>query len=509
MYERIYFSNLSLLYIVRNITRCSNSIEFLSTIYFHGAFMNNKQNSILRKIPSVDYLLGHPSIKITLKTTPRSIVLKATQQTLSEIRQKIKAVEEDDKISNLEVNTIIDLILNNISILTQPSLRPVINATGIIIHTNLGRSILPKRAIDQIKSISSSYSNLEYDLETGQRGSRYVHVEEILKELTGAEASMVVNNNAAAVLIALDTLANGKEAVISRGQLIEIGGSFRMPEVMKKGGARMVEVGTTNKTTIKDYESAIGPDTSLLLKVHTSNFQIIGFTEDVNLDELVALGRKKSLCVMEDLGSGCLLDFSSYGLKKEPTVQESVSTGVDIVTFSGDKMLGGPQCGIILGKKDIISEIKGNQLNRALRIDKLTLIALQETLYLYRDKQNALRNIPSLKAIRQSYKSLCLKAERLLNLIGKINKTNFIVDLCDGFSQIGGGAMPLEKLHSRLLCIIPVNLSASYIAKYLRSYTPPIITRLEKNKVLLDPRTIQERELVLVSDALKGLSRKH
>jgi L-seryl-tRNA(Ser) seleniumtransferase len=248
-----------------------------------------------------------------------------------------------------------------------------------------------------------------------------VHVEEILKELTGAEAAMVVNNNAAAVLIALDTIANGKEAIISRGQLIEIGGSFRIPEVMKKSGAKMIEVGTTNKTTIKDYESSIGPDTALLLKVHTSNFQIIGFTEEVGLEELVSLGRENNLYVMEDLGSGCLIDFSDFGLRREPTVQESVSKGTDIITFSGDKMLGGPQCGIILGKKDIISEIKANQLNRALRIDKLTLIALQETLYLYRDKSTALRNIPSLRVIRQTYKALFRKAKRLLDLIGDIN----------------------------------------------------------------------------------------
>ena len=335
-----------------------------------------------------------------------------------------------------------------------------------------------------------------------------MHVEEILKELTGAEAAMVVNNNAAAVLIALDTIANGKEAIISRGQLIEIGGSFRIPEVMKKSGAKMIEVGTTNKTTIKDYESSIGPDTALLLKVHTSNFQIIGFTEEVGLEELVSLGRENNLYVMEDLGSGCLIDFSDFGLRREPTVQESVSKGTDIITFSGDKMLGGPQCGIILGKKDIISEIKANQLNRALRIDKLTLIALQETLYLYRDKSTALRNIPSLRVIRQTYKALFRKAKRLLDLIGDINRHNFIADLCDGYSQIGGGAMPLEELRSRLLCITPANFSVSYIARYLRSCNPPIIARLEKNKVLIDLRTIQEKELPAVSEALKVLSKK-
>ena len=470
--------------------------------------MNVNKNMIFRQIPSVDYLLECSAIKTILSTTPKSLVLRGIHQSLSEIRKKIENTEADDKLLNVDVNDIVDLIVKKITTLCQPSLRHVINATGVIIHTNLGRSILPKKAIDQIISLSGSYSNLEYDLKTGQRGSRYVHVEEILKELTGAESAMVVNNNAAAVLIALDTIANGKEAIISRGQLIEIGGSFRIPEVMKKSGAKMIEVGTTNKTTIKDYESAIGIDTALLLKVHTSNFQIIGFTEEVGLEELVALGRKNNLYVMEDLGSGCLIDFSDFGLRKEPTVQESVSKGPDVITFSGDKMLGGPQCGIILGKKDIISEIKANQLNRALRIDKLTLTALQETLYLYRHTPTALRNIPSLRTIRQTYKALCRKAERLLGLIGTIDKDNFIADLCDGFSQIGGGAMPLETLRSRLLCVTPANFSASYIARQLRSYNPPIIARLEKNKVLLDLRTIQEKELVIVSEALKVLSKK-
>ena len=470
--------------------------------------MKVNKNLIFRQIPSVDYLLGCSAIKSILSTNPRGLVLRGIQQALSEIREEIENAEADDKLSDVDVNDIVDLIVNKISTLSQHSLRHVINATGIIIHTNLGRSLLPKKAIEKISSLSGSYSNLEYDLKTGRRGSRYVHVEEILKELTGAEAAMVVNNNAAAVLIALDTIANGKEAIISRGQLIEIGGSFRIPEVMKKSGAKMIEVGTTNKTTIKDYESAIGPDTSLLLKVHTSNFQIIGFTEEVGLEELVALGRENNLYIMEDLGSGCLIDFSDFGLRREPTVQESVSKGTDIITFSGDKMLGGPQCGIILGKKDIISEIKANQLNRALRIDKLTLIALQETLYLYRDKPTALRNIPSLRIIRQTYKALCRKAKRLLDLIGNIDRDNFIADLCDGFSQIGGGAMPLEKLRSRLLCITPANFSASYIARYLRSYNPPIIARLEKNKVLIDLRTIQEKELPVVSDALNALSKK-
>jgi L-seryl-tRNA(Ser) seleniumtransferase len=292
-------------------------------------------------------------------------------------------------------------------------------------------------------------------------------VEDILIELTGAESAMVVNNNAAAVLITLDTIAKDKEVIISRGQLVEIGGSFRIPEVMRKSGARMFEIGTTNKTTIDDYYN---------------------------------------LPVMEDLGSGCFIDFSLYGLTKEPTVQDSVAKGADIITFSGDKMLGGPQCGIILGKEKIISAIKANQLARALRVDKLTLFALQETLSLYRDEKKAIQQIPTLRMICQSYQSVCRRAKKLLNMIGRVDNTNISLRLCDGFSRVGGGAMPLEEIRSRILCISPGRLSAPYIVNLLHSYNPPIIARLEKDQVLLDVRTIQEKEVKIVAEAIKLLS---
>jgi len=470
--------------------------------------VEDNKNLFFRQIPSVDYLLGSSTIKRILLNTPRALVLSAIHHVLDEVRGKIERTRIGDELPDLELNTVVDQIVKRVSILSQPSLRHVINATGVIVHTNLGRSLLSKRVIARFNSLAGCYSNLEYDLRTGKRGSRYVHVEDILMELTGAEGSMVVNNNAAAVLIALDTMAKGREVIISRGQLVEIGGSFRIPEVMRKSGARMTEVGTTNKTTISDYESAIGSDTALLLKVHTSNFQIVGFTEEVGLEELVALGKKYSLPVMEDLGSGCFIDFSRYGLKKEPTVQDSVAKGPDMITFSGDKMLGGPQCGIILGKKEIISAIKANQLNRALRIDKLTLLALQETLYMYRDEGRALRQIPTLRMVCQSYQSLCRKAQRLLDLIGKIDRNNFLVGLCDGLSRVGGGAMPLEEIQSRLLYISPRKLSAPYMIEFLRSYNPPIIARLEKDRILLDVRTIQEKELKIISEAIREISAK-
>lgn len=470
--------------------------------------MEDNKNLIFRQIPSVDHLLESSTIKGILSNTPRALVLRAIHQVLDELRRNIERVHIGDELPDLELNNVVENIAERVLFLSQPSLRHVINATGVILHTNLGRSLLAKRTIARLNSLAGCYSNLEYNLKTGKRGNRYVHVEDILMELSGAEGAMVVNNNAAAVLIALNTIAKDREVIISRGQLVEIGGSFRIPEVMRKSGARMFEVGTTNKTTISDYESAIVADTALLLKVHTSNFQIVGFTEEVGLEELVALGKKYSLPVMEDLGSGCFIDFSRYGLIKEPTVQDSVTKGADLITFSGDKMLGGPQCGIILGKKEIVSAIKANQLNRALRVDKLTLLALQETLYIYRDTHKAIKQIPTLKMVCQSYQNLCRKAKRLLDLIGKINGNNFSTSLCDGLSRIGGGAMPSEGIKTRLLCISPRRLSASNIVNLLRSYNPPIISRLEKDQVLLDPRTIQEKELKIVAKAIRDICNK-
>ena len=471
--------------------------------------MEDTKNVMFRQIPSVDELLVTSGIKSMLSTIPRALVLRAIRQVLDELREEIRKATVGDEMPDVGLSTVVDQITRRVSILSQPSLRQVINATGVIVHTNLGRSPVPKRVVTAFNSLAGCYSNLEYDLNTGKRGSRYVHVQDILRELTGAEDALVVNNNAAAVLIALDTMAKGREVVISRGQLVEIGGSFRMPDVMRKSGAKMFEVGTTNKTTIRDYEAAIVSDTALFLKVHMSNFQIVGFAQEVSLEELVGLGRKYSIPVMEDLGSGCLIDLSRYGLKKEPTVQDSVENGADIITFSGDKMLGGPQCGIILGKKDIISKIKANQLNRALRVDKLTLIALQETLSIYRDEEKAIRQIPTLRMICQSYPSVCRKAERLRGLIGKIDTSNFVISLSDGFSQVGGGALPLEEIKSRLLCLSPRRLSASHIVEFLRSYDPPVVVRLEKNNVLLDLRTIQEKEVKIVAAAIQKMSTKN
>jgi len=468
--------------------------------------MAQKKQTLFKKIPAVDRLLLSPKISEASSIFPRDLILKAVNQVLDELRTRIQKGEDVEDQSELSIDTLSNRIVSRLELISRPSLRPVINATGVVIHTNLGRSILPEKVLKKFRPLAGGYSNLEYDLDQGERGSRYSHVEGILKELTSAEAAMVVNNNAAAVLIALETLAKGREVVVSRGQLVEIGGSFRIPDVMRKSGAKMVEVGTTNKTHLRDYEEVISPETALLLKVHTSNFQIVGFTEEVTMSELSPLGKQYGIPVMEDLGSGCLVDFSKYSLIKEPTVHDVLAHGADLVTFSGDKLLGGPQAGIILGRKDLVDAIKRNQLCRALRIDKLTLLALEETLRLYRDERIAVKEIPTLKMICQSHSLLEKKAERLLKLVGKLKTGNFSIELTDGNSKVGGGALPLLELSSRLLCLVPKELSPQFMERWLRAFDPPVITRLEKERVLLDVRTIQEKDLKTIAQAIRELA---
>lgn len=466
----------------------------------------DEKKDLFQKIPAVDRLLNSSSLVRLLPKYPRALVLEAVHQVLSEIREDIKAGNGFHDASSLSVEAVSEKVGMRLVHLDRPSLRPVINATGVVVHTNLGRSLLAERVLQKFKSLAGGYSNLEFDLLKGERGSRYTHVEGILKEITGAEAAMVVNNNAAAVLLCLDTMAKGREVVISRGQLVEIGGSFRVPDVMKRSGATMVEVGTTNKTHLRDYESAIGPDTALLLKVHQSNFQIVGFSEEVDTATLVMLGRKHGIPVMEDLGSGCFVDFSKYGLLKEPTVQDVVSKGVDVVAFSGDKMLGGPQAGIILGRKNVIETIRKNQLTRALRIDKLTLLALEETLRIYRDEQAALREIPTLRMIFQPLKALKAKARRLMRMVGAMDHENFRLALSGGESKVGGGALPQLSLPSVLLSLSAGRLSAHAMETWLRACDPPIIARVEKEQVLLDVRTIQDSDMKTVAHALRTLA---
>lgn len=468
--------------------------------------MTDNKTEMFRMIPAVDRLLESPYLEEIRSGCPRSLILKAINEVLVDLRERIESDNGSTDFSMLRFESVSNEVVKRAKKLAQSSLRNVINATGVVIHTNLGRSLLAERVIQKFRPLSGGYSNLEYDLDRGVRGSRYSHVEGILKELTSSEAVMVVNNNAAAVLVSLETLARGREVIVSRGELVEIGGSFRIPDVMKKSGARMVEIGTTNKTHLRDYEEAISPDTALLLKVHRSNFHIIGFTEDVKTSRLADLGGRYSLPVMEDLGSGCLVELSKYGLEKEPTVQEVLGQGADLVTFSGDKLLGGPQAGIILGRKDLVEAIKRNPLSRALRIDKLTLLSMEETLKIYRDEKSAFKEIPTLRMISQDPSGLKTKARRLMRMIGKLDTNVFTLAVTQGKSKVGGGALPLLDLTTTHLRLIPQKGSSQYMDRWLKSYDPPIIVRIDQDNVLLDVRTIQDGELKVVAQALRELA---
>ncbi len=468
---------------------------------------SSPSQEVLRRIPSVDETLAHPEISDLVKAYSRNVVVEAIRICLKRLREELLQLEGPLEIdeSFFSMGRLYPLLKNEIERQTRPRLRRVINATGVVLHTNLGRSRLHPAALRHLIEVSKAYSNLEYDLERGERGSRYVHVEETLCRLSGAESAMAVNNNAGAVLLVLNTLAEGREVIVSRGELVEIGGAFRIPDVMKRSGALLKEVGTTNRTHLKDYQEAIGPQTALLLKVHTSNFRVMGFTSEVGLQELAALGREQNVPVMEDLGSGCLVDLTQYGLLKEPTVQEMVQTGVDVLTFSGDKLLGGPQAGIILGKKGRIDPIKTNPLTRALRIDKLTLAALESTLLLYLDEKKAMSEIPTLQMLTVDPDQLKRKGRRLLKQLAEIRGLE--AALKEDVSQVGGGSLPLQELPTMVIALRAISLSVNDFESILRKGNPPIISRISREEVVLDLRTILDEEIpLLVAGIEKALS---
>jgi len=460
------------------------------------------RQEVLRKIPSVDEILSQPGVSDLLRTHPRDRVVEAIRNSLKELRAKLLCQEGPSEVdeSLFSFERLLPVFQRELERQTRPRLQPVINATGVVIHTNLGRSPLHPSALRHLVEISKAYSNLEYDLDRGDRGTRYAHVEEILCRLSGAESAMAVNNNAGAVLLVLNTLAEGREVVVSRGELVEIGGAFRIPYVMKRSGALLKEVGTTNRTHLTDYLKAIGPQTALLLKVHTSNFRVLGFTSEVPLQELVQLGKEQRLPVMEDLGSGCLVDLTKYGLEKEPTVQEVIKTGVDLVTFSGDKLLGGPQAGIILGKKGVIDLIKTNPLTRALRIDKLTLAALESTLLVYLDERKAMEEIPTLRMLAVGQDRLRQRGRRLLRRLARMDKIEAVMR--EDVSQVGGGSLPLQALPTMVIAIKPCSLSVNDLEKRLREGSPPIISRIHKEELVLDLRTIFDEEIPLVEEGI-------
>src|SRR3989339_985610 len=502
------------------------------------------RQNILRTIPSVNELLESPEISKLTDLYPRQLVVEAVREVLEEIRQSmtnktninekegtkvagnlpvldfvVSSVErwegqggrvKDTEFSDEEVmSQATDLSPQKLFPLVQQALQQklcgiehAINASGIIRHTGLGRAPLAEEAAKQLQEILQSFCTLEINKFSGRRGIRYHNIEQLICTITGAESALVVNNNAAAVLLALDTLARGKEVVISRSHLVEIGGEFRMPDVMTKSGAILAEVGTTNKTYLKDYENAITENTGLVLKVHQSNFKIVGFTETVDLKDLVLLGQTRNIPVMYDLGSGALIDLQKYGLPYEPTVQESIKAGVDVVTFSTDKLLGGPQGGIIAGKKKWIEPINKNPLTRALRVGKLTIAALEATLSLYLEEELALKKIPVLKMILTPLETIEERCKKVINKVGSETKVCMNLSMVDGFSEMGGGSLPGENIPTKLVCIHSEKINAIELANKLRNSTPPVFARIEQDRVLLDMRTVYDEEVDMIAVAL-------
>lgn len=461
-------------------------------------------SNLYRLLPSVDICLQN----FRNSKYPHGLLCDAINEFLQEKRLQIKqglAMEKD-----LQQSVLFSDLQQYVQKKLSPSVKKVINASGVVIHTNLGRSVLAKEALLAIQNIADGYCNLEFDLEKGERGSRHSLVEEDICKLTGAEAALVVNNNAAAVYLVLNTLCAGGEVIVSRGELVEIGGSFRIPEVMKQSGAFLQEVGTTNKTHLKDYAEVLSEQTKAILKVHTSNYRIIGFHSDVPNVELAKLARSRNIPLIHDLGSGSLVDFSSYGLLGEPTVKDIVSAGIDIVTFSGDKVLGGPQAGIIAGKREYIDKIKKNQMLRAMRCDKLTLTALSVTLRLYYDEKLALEKIPTLHAMTASREELKKKAQKLYNLLKKnIPQEKLKVKLEENVSRVGGGSFPENDLPTFVVCLEFMEKYPEYSAqvfkeKFLKT-DPPLVGRTEHGKFLFDVRTVAENEFVLIKNCILSI----
>ena len=455
----------------------------------------------LRRLPSVDQLVRQVAGRSEVAGIPRARLTAAVRDAVDAERRRVRAGGEDggDPIERLTRE-----IVGTLSRVGVFSLRPVVNATGVVLHTNLGRAVMSDLALARLGAVGRAYSNLELDLATKERGSRYSHVEAVLRRLSGAEDALVVNNNAAAVLLALETLAHGKEVVVSRGELIEIGGEFRIPDIMLRSGARLREVGTTNRTHLRDYAEAIGPDTGLLLKVHTSNYRVVGFTADVSSRALAALGRERGIPVMEDLGSGSFVDLRPWGFPYEPTVPEVVGAGVDLVSFSGDKLLGGPQAGLVVGTRALVGRLKKNPWNRALRIDKFTIAALEATLHAY-EAGTALATIPTLRLLTEPLPSIRRRAKRLLARLDARVRGRLAAAVVDDRSQVGGGALPTVELPTAALAVGATGAAARDLDEALRRGTPPVIGRIADDRLLLDCRTILPDDVSIVASALTAL----
>lgn len=463
--------------------------------------MDDKRSLRLKKIPKIDDVLLLLNKQGYVGRAPRSVLVDVCRAVADEIRRDIMAGGDEGDVPTVE--QFAGRAREKIETMHHARLRRVVNATGIILHTNLGRAPLCEEALKQVFEVCRGYSNLEYDIRTGKRGLRYDHVKDSICRLTGAEDALAVNNNAAAVLLVLNTLAEGKEVVVSRGELIEIGGEFRIPEVMERSGAVLREVGTTNRTRLGDYEDAIGGNTGLILKVHTSNFRMVGFTEEADLPSLVRLGRDRNIPVMHDMGSGCLIGLDRYGMRREPTVMDSLEAGADVVTFSGDKLLGGPQAGIIAGREALLKMIKKNPLNRALRIDKMTLAALEGTLRQYLSESGALCAIRSLRSLTEPLTQVEKRAKKLLSRLRKKVPGSLSFSLKKGYSMAGGGSLPAEELPTVLVGVRSERMSAAEIEKRLRNLDVPIVARIADDEVLFDLRTLEEGDF---PDILTGMA---
>lgn len=463
------------------------------------------KKTLFSKLPSVDKVLSNGCIIELEKEYPRSLIVEVIREQIDMARKRILALAEGE-LESFDINEeiLINEIKEQLKLKYALKLKRVINATGVVVHTNLGRSPMAEEIKEDLWGIASRYSNLEYDIESGKRGSRYSHLEDIVRKITGAEDVLVVNNNAAAVMLVLGTMAQGKEVITSRGELVEIGGSFRIPSVMEQSGAKLVEVGTTNKTYASDYEAAITENTGALLKVHTSNFRVVGFTNTPELEELREIGDKYDIPVIEDLGSGVFIDLSKYGLSYEPTVMDSLKKGADIVTFSGDKILGGPQAGIIVGKKKYIEKMKKNQLTRALRVDKFIICALEATMRYYIEEEMAIKKIPTLRMLTYTLDEIEEKAQRLHDMICSLG-IPAAVNIEVGHSQVGGGSLPLERIESRVISIVPESMSVSRLEESLRLCEDHIIGRIYDEKYIIDVRTLFDEEYEIICNQLKNI----
>jgi len=472
-----------------------------------AAVNEERERAALRALPSVEELLQTEPLRTAARKAPRALAVEAARR---EIERRRNAILNGNS-GEPEAREIAAEAVAALDRETRPTLAAVVNATGVVIHTNLGRAPLAFEALEAIDSVASGYANVEYDLAKGERGSRQVHVETLLCELTGAEAALAVNNNAAGVLLALAALARGREVIISRGQLIEIGGSFRIPEILEQSGAVLVEVGTTNRTRLADYEGAIGPETAAVMRVHPSNFRTVGFTEEVAIGDLAQLGRERGVPVIDDLGSGVLAprdDELRALLDDEPSARDSVAAGADLVCFSGDKLLGGPQAGLVVGKVDAIAHLRSHPFARAVRIDKLALAALDATLRLHRDPARAVRDIPVLQMLATSEEELAARAERMRAAIEAQVAGAAEVGVVRATGRAGGGSLPLLELDGPVVALTPSAGGVERLSARLRAGDPPIVARVRDDAIMLDPRTISEVEVDFVvkgvGEALRG-----